>query len=101
MARYSALKATEVEEYDSDGVERGYMAARDFLMTNERKMIEVSKETYDKLFSLANTLKKILKKPVSIDALLKVLLVIDNTDGVLVGLSEYLREESIDKGMKE
>ena len=101
MARYLTLKTTEAEEYDSEGVERAYMAARNFLMTSERKMIEVSKETYDKLFSLADTLKKILKKPVSIDALLKVLLVIDNTDGVLVGLSEYLREESIDKGMKE
>jgi regulator of RNase E activity RraB len=93
--------------YDEKSVESAFLAkecGRVFWVGQElsdTKPIEISKETYDKILSLRDALKKILRKNVSIDAVLKTLLTIDNTDGVITGLSKYLREESIDKDMKE
>jgi hypothetical protein len=64
--------------------------------------IEVSVETIDILHSYQTKLAKILhKKSVSIDALLKCLFTLENSDTVILTLSELAREESIDKDMKE
>ena len=98
MARTLTLTTIKGANYDENAVEISFRA---FRKMTEELTIKVSRETYDKLSTLQTNLKKILHKPVSFDALIKVLFEIDNTDGVIVGLSEYLREDSIDKGMKE